>query len=153
MLPVIFFPSLFIWVIPEPVHDVSSLQRGVGYVVLVLQPRLGPVGRLHLLLPLLHKLQRDRSNLTLCLALSLIPGNLRLQKKSGFDNTCQRSNADSLYSGGRCCRTAFPSSAIDDRAKVVQTHTSRIYFKSYAILCIWWYGVTLNPVSLLSSAL
>ena len=132
MLPVFFFPSLFIGVIPEPVHDVGSLQRGVGDEVLVLQPRLWPVRRLHLLLTLLHKVQWNWGDLTLCLALSLIPGNLWLQKKLGFDNNCQGSNEDSPCSGGRCCRIAFPSSAIDDRAKVAQTHTSRIYFKSYA---------------------
>ena len=88
MLPVFFFPSLFIRVIPEPVYDVGSLQRGVGDEVLVLQPRLGPVGRLHLFLTLLHKVERNWRNLTLCLALSLIPGNLGLQKNLGFDNTC-----------------------------------------------------------------
>ena len=87
MLPIFFFPSLFVRVIPEPVHDVGSLQGGVGDEVLVLQPRLRPVGRLHLFLAVLHKVERDRRNLTLCFALSLIPGNPRLEKKLCFDFT------------------------------------------------------------------
>ena len=87
MLPIFFFPSLFVGVIPEPVHDVGSLQGGVGDEVLVLQPSLRPVRRLHLFLAVLHKVERDRSNLTLGFALSLIPGNARLEKKLCLDFT------------------------------------------------------------------
>ena len=87
MLPIFFFPSLFVGVIPEPVHDVGSLQGGVGDEVLVLEPRLRPVRRLHLFLAVLHKVERDRRNLTLCFALSLIPGNPRLEKRLCFDFT------------------------------------------------------------------